>query len=425
MNPQPQITLHAPSLLDAVVTLPASKSISNRALIINALATGGNAGDDLHNLSDCDDTAVVVNGLRDMPDVIDISAAGTAMRFMTAYLSTRRGETHTLTGTQRMKHRPIGVLVEALRRLGAEIEYVDEEGFPPLRITGHNLEGGTVELPGDVSSQFISALLLVGPVLKQGLRLVLTDRIISRPYIDLTIHTMHDFGAKVEWTDVNTITAEPYGYQPRSYTIENDWSASSYWYEMLALSDNPDNRLQLTGLANGSRQGDSVVRYMFTMLGVRTVFEPASPTPSSPTTVTLRKTPLAPPRMDYDFIDQPDLAQTFVVTCALMGIPFRFTGLGSLRIKETDRIDALKKEMLKLGFVLTDEDAAIVWNGDRCTPTLEAIDTYDDHRMAMAFAPAAIRFPGLRINNPQVVTKSYPRFWDDLRDVGFTVEPTE
>lgn len=421
MNSQPRITLYAPSEFNAVVDLPASKSISNRALIINALATGKQPGNELQNLSDSDDTTVVVNGLRDMPDVIDINAAGTAMRFMTAYLSTREGETHTLTGSQRMKHRPIGVLVEALRRLGAEIEYIGEEGFPPLRITGHALEGGTVELPGDVSSQFISALLLIGPILKRGLKLVLTDRIISRPYIDLTIHTMHDFGGRVEWTDVNTITAEPCGYQPRNYTVENDWSSSSYWYEMMALSDNPNNSLRLTGLANGSRQGDSVVRYMFTMLGVRTQFEPTE-SPTAPTTITLRKTPLAPPRMDYDFIDQPDLAQTFVVTCALMGIPYRFTGLGSLRIKETDRIEALKKEMLKLGFVLTDEESAIVWNGERCAPSLEPIDTYEDHRMAMAFAPAAIRFPGLRINNPQVVSKSYPRFWDDLRAVGFTIE---
>lgn len=415
-----QYRLFAPEKLDCVVELPASKSISNRALIINALLTGRQPGDELQNLSDCDDTEVIVRALTDMPEVIDIGAAGTAMRFMTAYLSTRDGETHILTGSERMKHRPIGVLVDALRRLGAEIEYEGQEGFPPLRITGHHLEGGTIEMRGDVSSQFISALLLIGPMLKQGLKLVLTDRIISRPYIDLTIHTMHDFGGRVEWTDVDTITAEPSGYQPRNYLIENDWSASSYWYEMLALMKDTGLGLQLTGLANASRQGDSVVRYMFTMLGVRTVF--GTTEQGVPTLVTLKKTPLLPPRLDYDFIDQPDLAQTLVVSCALLNIPFRFTGLGSLRIKETDRIEALKHEMQKLGFVLEDEEAALSWSGERCEPTLQPIDTYQDHRMAMAFAPACIRFPGLRINDPQVVSKSYPRFWDDLRAAGFTIE---
>ncbi|MCR4854294.1 MAG: 3-phosphoshikimate 1-carboxyvinyltransferase [Prevotella sp.] len=415
-----QYTLFAPERLDCVIDLPASKSISNRAIIINALLTGRQPGDELQNLSDCDDTEVVVKALTEMPEVIDIGAAGTAMRFLTAYLSTRDGETHILTGSDRMKQRPIGVLVDALRRLGAQIEYVEQEGYPPLRITGCQLEGGTIEMKGDVSSQFISALLLIGPMLKRGLQLVLTDRIISRPYIDLTIHTMHDFGGRVEWTDVNTITAEPEGYQLRNYLIENDWSASSYWYEILALMKEREHRLQLTGLANASRQGDSVVRYMFTMLGVRTVF--ASSEQGVPTMVCLKKTPLMPPRLDYDFIDQPDLAQTLVVSCALLNIPFRFTGLGSLRIKETDRIDALKREMLKLGYILVDEESALCWNGDRCEPTLEPIDTYEDHRMAMAFAPACICFPGLRINNPQVVSKSYPKFWDDLRAAGFTIE---
>lgn len=413
-----QYELYGPQKLDATIHLPASKSISNRALIIEAILGGAQLPE---NLSDCDDTSVVINALRDMPEVIDIGAAGTAMRFMTAYLSTLEGQTHVLTGTERMKRRPIGALVDALRYVGAHIEYVGEEGFPPLRITGRRLEGGRVEMAGDVSSQFISALLLVGPVMRTGLQLVLTDRIISRPYIDLTLHTMHDFGGRVDWTDVNVITVEPQPYRQRSYFIENDWSASSYWYEMLALAHDEDSRLELTGLTDGSRQGDSMIRYMFTMLGVKSVF--GCKEPGIPTTVRLRKTALRPPRFDFDFINQPDLAQTLVVSCALLGIPFRFIGLGSLRIKETDRIEALKREMRKLGYVLTDEEAGVLsWDGTRCEPTLEPIDTYDDHRMAMAFAPACLRFPGLRINHPQVVTKSYPRFWDDLRAAGFTVK---
>lgn len=412
-----QYELFGPQRLDTTIHLPASKSISNRALVIEALLGGGQMPE---NLSDCDDTAVVVSALRDMPYEINIGAAGTAMRFMTAYLSTLDGHTHVLTGTERMKHRPIKALVDALRYVGANIEYVGEEGFPPLRITGCQLEGGRVEMAGDVSSQFISALLLVGPVMRRGLQLVLTDRIISRPYIDLTLHTMHDFGGRVDWTDVNVITVEPQPYIQRSYFIENDWSASSYWYEMLALAHDEDSRLELTGLTDGSRQGDSMIRYMFTMLGVKSQF--GCTEQGVPTTVTLRKTGLRPPRLDYDFINQPDLAQTLVVSCALMDIPFRFTGLGTLRIKETDRIEALKREMQKLGYMLTDEGNGVLsWNGERCQPTLEPIDTYDDHRMAMAFAPACLRFPGLRINQPQVVTKSYPRFWDDLRSAGFTI----
>ena len=345
MNIEPeQFELYGPQKLDATIHLPASKSISNRALIIEAILGGVQLPE---NLSDCDDTTVVINALRDMPEVIDIGAAGTAMRFMTAYLSTLEGQTHVLTGTERMKHRPIGALVDALRYVGAHIEYVGEEGFPPLRITGRQLEGGRVEMAGDVSSQFISALLLVGPVMRTGLQLVLTDRIISRPYIDLTLHTMHDFGGRVDWTDVNVITVEPQPYRQRSYFIENDWSASSYWYEMLALAHDEDSRLELTGLTDGSRQGDSMIRCMFTMLGVRSLF--GCKEPGVPTTVRLRKTTLRPPRFDFDFINQPDLAQTLVVSCALLDIPFRFSGLGSLRIKETDRIEALKCEMRKLG----------------------------------------------------------------------------
>jgi 3-phosphoshikimate 1-carboxyvinyltransferase len=206
-----QYTLKAPSKLTGTVNLPASKSISNRALIISALS--GNVVLP-QNLSDCDDTNVIVKALRDMPYEIDIMAAGTAMRFMTAYLSVNEGE-HVLTGTERMKHRPIKILVDALRYLGADIEYVGEEGFPPLRIRGKKLEGGQLDIPGNVSSQFISALLMIGPVLEKGLELNLTGNIISRPYIDLTLHTMHDFGAKVEWKDINTIKAEPCGYIQR------------------------------------------------------------------------------------------------------------------------------------------------------------------------------------------------------------------
>lgn len=407
----------APSRIDTTIKLPASKSISNRALIINALAGAGEAP---ANISDCDDTEVIVRALRDSPYEIDIKAAGTAMRFMTAYLAATPGE-HLITGTERMRHRPVKELVDALRYLGADIEYAGEEGFPPLKIRGKALAGGKIEMPGDVSSQYVSALLMIAPVMRDGLELHLTGDIISRPYIDLTIHTMHDYGAKVEWTDVDTIVAEPAGYRRRDFLIENDWSGASYWYEILALLGDRESRVRLPGLADASRQGDSGVRYLFSMLGVKTVFD--SEAKAEPPTVTLRTLPSMLPRLDFDFSGQPDLAQTLVVTCAAAGIPFHFTGLGTLRIKESDRIEAIKREMAKLGFAIKEENGSeLSWDGERTTPTMEPIDTHEDHRMAMAFAPAAIKFPGLRINDPGVVTKSYPSFWDDLRQAGFTVE---
>lgn len=403
----------APSHIDTTINLPASKSISNRALILHALGKGSVVPD---NLSDCDDTKVIINALKTMPPVIDIKAAGTAMRFMTAYLSVTPGE-HVITGTNRMKHRPIRVLVDALRKLGAQIEYTEEEGFPPLRITGDTLDGGMLEIPGDVSSQYISALLMIGPAMKNGLKLRLTGNIVSRPYIDLTLHVMHEFGISVEWTDVDMISVSHQEIGERRYTIENDWSASSYWYEILAMINDDESRVTLPGLKDASRQGDSAVRYLFSMLGVKTAFRTSNE-------VVLTRHMRSLPRLDYDFINQPDLAQTLVVTCATLGIPFHFTGLGNLRIKETDRIEAMKTEMRKLGYVLDDSvETELSWNGERCEAEEKpVIDTYEDHRMAMAFAPTAILLGEIRINNPEVVTKSYPGYWDDLRKAGFTIE---
>ena len=411
-------TIKAPEVLNRTIKLPASKSVSNRALIIYALSGGTILPE---NLSDCDDTEVIIRALRDMPDEIDIKAGGTAMRFMTAYLSVLDGHCHTLTGTERMKHRPIELLVNALRSLGADISYVGEHGYPPLRICGKRLEGGLLEIPGNVSSQYISALLMIGPALRKGLTLRLTGKIISRPYIDLTLSVMHQFGSEAEWSDIDTIEVKPKPYAERAYLIENDWSAASYWYEMMALSQNEDDEIRLEGLTDGSRQGDSSVRYIFSLLGVRTTF--GTTQRGVPTTVTLRRSGRSVPRLEYDFVNSPDLAQTFVVCCAVMNIPFHFRGLSTLKIKETDRIVALIKEMRKLGYVLREGDGTeLIWDGERCEPDLEAgIDTYEDHRMALAFAPAALRIDGLTINNPQVVSKSYPRYWDDLVQAGFQI----
>ena len=414
-------TLKAPDIISATINLPASKSISNRALIINALA-GGNVMPD--NLSDCDDTEVILNALRDMPDVIDIKAAGTAMRFMTAYLSVTPGE-HTITGTDRMKRRPIKALVDALRYLGADITYTEAEGYPPLRIKGRQLTGGQLEIKGNVSSQYISALLMISPALADGLELRLTGEIISRPYIDLTLCTMRSFGAEVDWTGNDTIKVEPKPYKTHPFFIENDWSAASYWYGILMTNRNADSEIRLTGLTDGSRQGDSAVRYLFSMLGVKTSFKKAET--GQPTTVTLKYLGGTTSRLDYNFVNQPDIAPTFVVCCSMMNIPFRFTGLSSLKIKETDRIEALKTEMRKLGYLLRETvSGELSWDGERCEPdTNITIDTYEDHRMAMSFAPAAMLVPGLKINNPQVVSKSYPHFWNDLAKAGFTIGEEE
>lgn len=393
------------------VCLPASKSISNRALVINALNGKGVTPE---NLSDCDDTFVMVRGLEIESScaanekVIDIMAAGTAMRFLTAYLSVTPGQ-RIITGTERMRHRPISVLVDALRLLGAQIEYVETEGFPPLRITGKALEGGEISLPGNVSSQYVSALLMIGPMLKKGLKLTLTGEIVSRPYIDMTLGIMREFGAQASWTSENVITASPVPYSPIPYFIENDWSGSSYWYEMVALT--PESEVILPGLFEKSWQGDQAVKDIFSQLGVSTTFLPGNEG------VKLSYTGQKVEQLDIDMLRQPDLAQTVVVTCCMLNVPFHITGLQSLKIKETDRIAALRTELKKLGFLIGEaEDSILFWNGERCEAEAEpAIDTYEDHRMAMSFAPCAQVLGHILINNPQVVSKSYPTFWKEFQ----------
>ena len=393
------------------IQLPSSKSICNRALVIQALAGGKQS---LENLSDCDDTRVMVRALQEMPQVIDIMAAGTAMRFLTAYLAVVKG-VHVITGTQRMQQRPISILVNALRALGADVEYAGREGFPPLRVMGRELINHAVSLPGNVSSQYISALLMIGPVLKNGLQLSLTGEVVSRPYIDLTLKLMKDFGAEASWSGSNELTVAPVPYQSRSYYIESDWSAASYWYEICALAEHKAE-IELPGLFADSMQGDRKVAELFSRLGVDTEY--------AGNKVLLKKKGSPVERLDYDFVNQPDLAQTFVVTCVLLGVHFRFTGLQSLKIKETDRISALIAEMRKLGYVLSEAEGSVLsWDGERCRPDeLPVISTYEDHRMAMAFAPAGLRMKEIRIHHPQVVSKSYPQYWEHLKAAGFRID---
>ena len=409
-----QITLTPPKEVRNTIKLPSSKSISNRVLIINALS---GAGEMPENVSDCDDTRVMVRALTQDSPVVDIMAAGTAMRFLTAYFASRKGSVKTMTGTERMRQRPIRILVDALRQLGARVEYVENEGYPPLRVTGLPLEKGEVTLQGNVSSQYISALLMIGPMMADGLKLHLQGEVISRPYINLTLQLMRDFGAKAEWVGDEEIRVSPKPYAPIPFKVESDWSAASYWYEMVALTTDAEARVTLPCLYAHSYQGDSAVARLFEHLGVATEYDEEADS------VTLCKNGRLVERMEYDFVNQPDLAQTLVVTCTMLGVPFRFTGLQSLKIKETDRMAALICELGKLGYVLREEDDRVLeWTGERCQPEADAaIDTYEDHRMAMALAPACMVLGALRINNPQVVSKSYPGYWDDLKKVGFGI----
>ncbi len=413
--------------------LPFSKSICNRVLVVDALAhlhdgkfdpvwrerlVGRLGVVNPQSPLICDDTRVMLDWLcREDHSMVDVGAAGTAMRFSTALAVMLEGET-VLTGSQRMKERPIGVLVDALRKLDAEIEYLEKEGFPPISIKGGGMRGGALHIAGNVSSQYISALLMIAPMLVEGLTLSLDGEIVSRPYINMTLRVMQDAGAQADWIDERTLRIAPVPYRQgwRGF-IEKDWSAASYWYEVLALCRRPDAEVKMHFLIDSGLQGDAAVVRIFRELGVETEF-----CLDDSETVVLRKNDHICSHLSWDFTATPDLAQTVVVTCCMMGIPFHFTGLQSLKIKETDRIAALQTELKKLGFSVDVTDSEMSWDGVVSAPSLDlAIDTYKDHRMAMAFAPCALTLGSIVINDPMVVTKSYSTFWDDLCKAGFTI----
>jgi len=387
-------TIQPPASIHAEIRLPASKSISNRILILNALSKSKYP---IENLSDSDDTQVLAKALLSLQTgnmVFDIGAAGTSMRFLTAYLAQHEGA-WIITGSERMKNRPIQILVDSLREIGGKIEYMEKEGFPPLQIYGKKLSGETIRLNGGVSSQYLSALMMIAPLTQQGLDIQLEGTIISRPYIDMTIRLMQTFGVETGWKGQH-IRIEPQTYQPVPFTVENDWSAASYWYEIVALAGHSAS-VKLIGLEQNSIQGDAKVEELF-------------------------ETMVSTESLHYDFTNEPDLAQTLAVTCCFLNIPFHFTGLQTLRIKETDRISALQTELKKLGFILKTNEATMEWMGECCYPDSNpVISTYDDHRMAMAFAPVCLKTGKIRIENPNVVSKSYPGFWDDLRIAGFEI----
>ena len=383
------------------INLPASKSISNRALILNALSYSPH---EVENLSDCDDTRVMVNVFDSNSNYFDVGAAGTSMRFLTAFLAKTVGE-WTITGSERMKQRPIRILVDALNQLGGKVEYIENKGFPPLKIFGSALTGGEISLNGGISSQYISALMMIAPYMQKGLKINLQGNVISTPYILMTKKMMEDFGVKIDFSG-DKISIRPQIYNPVRFRVESDWSAASYWYEILSLSGK--GKIRLKGLKKESYQGDSEIAEIFKSLGVTTEY-------AEDGVILLPNKETLVKNFFLDFTNIPDLAQTVAVTCCLKDITFIFSGLQSLKIKETNRIEALIHELRKLGYVLHEPaEGTLAWNGEKCTADEDpVISTYEDHRMAMAFAPAAL-LQSVTIRNPSVVSKSYPNFWHDI-----------
>ncbi|HEY9006977.1 MAG TPA: 3-phosphoshikimate 1-carboxyvinyltransferase [Ohtaekwangia sp.] len=383
--------------------LPASKSINNRALIINALA---GSKTEIQNMSDANDVQLMLRLVNSPDATIDVEDAGTTMRFLTAYFAITN-QHKTLTGTSRMKERPIGILVNALRSLGAEISYTEKDGYPPLKLSGFSGQKTDIlRIRGDVSSQFISALMMVAPILPKGLTLELEGKVGSRPYIEMTASIMKHFGADSKFTG-NKVVVPHQSYTSAPFTVESDWSGASYWFAFAALAEQAE--IYLPKLYLQSLQGDSVIVKIMDPLGVQATME------NGLLKLTRKE---SKKELHWDFTDCPDLGQTVAVVCAAKGIKGYFTGLESLRIKETDRIAALQNELQKIGANLTEEDSAH-WTliPSAALPTNAFFNTYRDHRMAMAFAPLATLME-VEIEKPEVVKKSYPNFWNDLKTFG-------
>lgn len=406
--------------LRGTLVLDGSKSISNRALIALALA-GENPADWLSNLSNSKDTQTLARLLATpRPALLDAGDAGTTFRFLTAFLAAQPGE-QTLTGSSRMLERPVGPLVKALQALGADIRFLGKEGFPPLQIGAFSPRNRSVRVAANVSSQFLSALLLIGPYLPEGLELLPEGPLVSRPYLDMTIGLMRHFGAQVEWQN-EAIVVSHGRYTPRPLTVEADWSAASYWYAMAAFADDLD--LTLQGICADSWQGDAVLANMMQRFDIQTVF--------GENEVRLTKMGRSPrPLFEQDFLECPDVAQTLAVVCAGLGTSGVFSGLETLSIKETDRIGALKTELAKVGVSFAKMPARFSQKSPGITFfTLDGradmsvspkFATYGDHRMAMAFAALAM-LGELEIEQPEVVSKSYPQFWEHLKMLGFKLD---
>ena len=395
--------------LNAAIKITGSKSESNRSLLLAALYPTLT----IENSSNSDDAAVMEKGLKISHGTVDIHHAGTAMRFLTGYFATQEGKEVVLTGSQRMTERPIKILVDALRQIGAEIEYVKDDGYPPLNIKGKRVLKNSVSLPANVSSQYISSLLLIAPSLEHGLELELVGKITSVPYIKMTLGLLNEIGVKTSF-EGNMIKVHSLDkVAPKTLVIESDWSSASYFYSIVALSD-PGSVITLSAYKKKSLQGDSVLAQIYESFGVQTSFEGTS--------ITLKKTSKKLSlKNTFDLADAPDIAQTIAVTCFGLGVECHLTGLHTLKIKETDRLEALHTELGKMGAPLTVTDKSLTLSTSVGMIADIAIDTYNDHRMAMAFAPLALR-TSLFINDAEVVSKSYPDFWQDLKQLHFTIK---
>lgn len=394
------------SLQGTAELLPASKSISNRVLIMDALS--GNKSI-LNNLSDANDTQLMLRLVGSKENLIDVEDAGTTMRFLTAYFAITN-QNKILTGSHRMKERPIGILVDALRMIGVDIQYAEKEGYPPLHIkTFPGQKTSSIKIRGDVSSQFISALMMLAPLLPNGLRLTLLGKIGSRPYIEMTSSLMKHFGVSCDFIG-NEINIEPQQYKSAKFTVESDWSAASYWFAFTALAENAE--IFLPRISLYSLQGDRSIVDIMKVLGVHAEIDGDR--------LKLKKAPHEQ-QITWDFTNCPDLAQTVAVVCAAKGIQGNFTGLESLYIKETDRVAALQSELQKVGADLLELQGQWKLVPSKGLPSSASFYSYKDHRMAMAFAPLATLMD-VDIENPGVVKKSYPRFWDDISHLGFIME---
>ncbi|MEO1033059.1 MAG: 3-phosphoshikimate 1-carboxyvinyltransferase [Bacteroidota bacterium] len=393
------------------LTITGSKSESNRALLLQALYPQVS----IENVSNSDDSVLMKKALTSKDDSIDIHHAGTAMRFLTAYFSIQEGRDMILTGSSRMKERPIKILVDALRDLGADIAYVENEGCPPLRIKGKKITHSKVTLKANVSSQYISALLLIASRLDKGLELTLDGMITSVPYIKMTLSLLDQLGIDNSF-EGNTIVVKPFSPQFESKTIvvESDWSSASYYYSIVALSD-LDTEITLSTYKKESLQGDSVLAEVYQTFGVKTIFDQNK--------ITLRKSSIVDPKsaIQLDLSNAPDIAQTIAVTAFGLGLECYLTGLHTLKIKETDRLVALKIELEKLGAEVSITEATLHLKPAETINNDISIATYNDHRMAMAFAPLGLKTT-LHIQNADVVSKSYPQFWEDLSTVGFRLK---
>ncbi|MBI3501224.1 MAG: 3-phosphoshikimate 1-carboxyvinyltransferase [Bacteroidetes bacterium] len=414
--------------LQGTIYLTASKSESNRVLLVQALSTQRFR---TTNLADSLDTQILAEILKNETSGehantlkklnVEVSyytgPGGTTMRFLTAFFASREG-TRILSGSDRMNQRPIKPLVDALVKLGAKISYLGTEGCPPIKIEGKKLKGGNIDMDAGVSSQFITALLLIAPSLEKGLNIHLKGRIVSRSYIMMTLKVLEHFGIKFTW-EGNIISIPHQEYQGWDYHVEGDWSSASYWYEMAAIAK--DANLTIKGLRRKSIQGDSVVAELFRFFGVSTEFTEEG--------VKLSKTNYIPELLGFDFSDYPDIAQTAAVTASVLKIPMQLNGLHTLRLKETDRIQALKNELKKTGVEAKETgEAALEINFPDKNKKSEGVSselefkTYSDHRMAMAFAPLALVYDEVKIENPAIVNKSYPDYWNDLKQMGFEIK---